>query len=384
MAAGRQGVTEALRHVGCRSLQGRSSFTSRLSLRLASSHWPGFSPGCRPREARALRVFARRLSVAASTDSSPSPDPFQLKSICGEQSPPLRPSRVEVSGGPAPHGVMAYAVSNSGFKGKGAAVNQDCVAALLGSRGLVGLVVDGHGQHGHRCAERLIAVLPALLAEALQAVNVPAAIRSAFLAAEADLEAHASGEFDTFCSGASVACTIVDPRNGGKAYLASCGDCQAVLLDGTTSSFVQSVIHKAHHSQERARVEAAGGRIWVEDNDAGVSSRVFPAAGMFGLSMSRAFGDVCLKKHGVTAEPTVLGPLPVPEKALCILGSDGLFEVILPGEAAKVLHQLGSELESAPAAFVQEAQRRWLAGGEYCDDACCLLIAVNMEEAVES
>lgn len=262
-------------------------------------------------------------------------------------------------------------------------MNQDCVAALLGSRGLIGLVVDGHGQDGHRCAERIAAVLPSLLAEALGAVNVRAAISSAFLAAEADLEEHAgsSGDFDTFCSGASAACTVVDPRNGGTAYLASCGDCQAVLLDSSTSLFVESAIHKAHHSQERARVEAAGGRIWIEDTDMGVASRVFPAVGMFGLSMSRAFGDVCLKKHGVTAEPTVLGPFPVPEKALCMLGSDGLFEVITPGEASKVLHQLGSDVESAPTAFVEEAQRRWLSGGEYCDDACCLLIAVSMEEA---
>jgi len=137
------------------------------------------------------------------------------------------------------------------------------------------------------------------------------------------------------------------------------------------------VPHKAHDAAEGQRIRAAGGLIRARaEEDGEVFSRVYPPSGIFGLAMSRSFGDLCVKRHGVIAEPSVL-TLPITERSCCVLGSDGLFEFLKPAEVVAMLRQRLPAHGSAVCAdaLVAEAQRRWQEfEGAYCDDVSCLIL----------
>jgi serine/threonine protein phosphatase PrpC len=93
----------------------------------------------------------------------------------------------------------------------------------------------------------------------------------------------------------------------------------------TISTVALSRDHKCTHSDERARVEAAGGCV--------IANRV---GGM--LAMTRALGDIALKKHNyITAEPEVTEQVLVPETdRFMILASDGLWDVLSNQEVGQL------------------------------------------------
>jgi protein phosphatase 2C len=93
----------------------------------------------------------------------------------------------------------------------------------------------------------------------------------------------------------------------------------------TVSTVALSRDHKCTHSDERARVEAAGGCV--------IANRV---VGM--LAMTRALGDIALKKHNyITAEPEVMEQVLVPETdQFMILASDGLWDVLSNQEVGQL------------------------------------------------
>jgi len=274
-------------------------------------------------------------------------------------------------------------------------MNQDCFAALYGSNGRwLGLVLDGHGKHGHSVAQELSVVLPILVEEAMQCGSDPTvAFTEAFEAAEEELKRAAwrlncsiSGAhgIDLSSSGAAVAAVLLDPLEG-VAHIASCGDSQAMIVDLDSGEFTASRPHKPHEAGERERITAAGGTVVVERTrpDGEVSSRVCPPGSEKGLGMSRAFGDLSLKRHGVVAAPSVV-TVQLPRRAGCAIGSDGLFEFLKPSEVAtavcKDLEREGGDF--CAEALVSEATRRWdyRTRGSYCDDVTCLLVGTALPE----
>jgi len=305
---------------------------------------------------------------------------FELQTVCGERTKAYANAKVE-SRGARPSGATVEALSTTGlkkvFKGR---VNQDCVAVRWDSGGrCVGLVVDGHGENGHECAARICATLPGLVAAALDAADVPRALTDAFLAAETDLERHALGEggFNLARSGGAAAAVALLPDEG-VAYLASCGDSQALVVDVVAGTFTASRQHKPHDTAEQQRIVAAGGSIKIGKPRCrkAVLSRAYGPNG-FGIAMSRSFGDLCMKNLGVIVEPSVV-KTPLPQNACAVLGSDGLFEFVSPAEVPSLLDRSAAQGGAACVeALVNEAHRRWLQeeAGLYCDDISCLLLS---------
>jgi len=237
--------------------------------------------------------------------------------------------------------------------------------------------VDGHGSDGHLVAAWLCERLPKLLERAGAAEDAAKAIKEAFVEAERDLESPAGQEsFNAEFSGAAAVALVLRPEEK-VAYLASCGDCQAVVLDMATGSFDVNKPHKAHDILEGERIEAADGYVEIIRDREDLFSRVYPPSMNFGLAMSRSFGDLCLKPHGVVAEPEV-AVLSVPwPGACCVLGSDGLFDFLEPAELAGRLRRdlPGMGAQALAEVLVDEAQRRWReAHGDYVDDISCLIL----------
>jgi len=100
--------------------------------------------------------------------------------------------------------------------------------------------------------------------------------------------------------------------------VANLGDSRAVLVQRNGSASPVSEDHKPNRPDERARVQAAGGRVifagcWRVQGD---------------LAVSRAFGDAHLKKFGVSAQPELKSYTVGPQDAWLVLASDGLWDVV--------------------------------------------------------
>ncbi|XP_022754842.1 protein phosphatase 2C 77-like isoform X2 [Durio zibethinus] len=106
--------------------------------------------------------------------------------------------------------------------------------------------------------------------------------------------------------------------------VANCGDSRAVLYRGKLPMPL-SVDHKPDREDERARIEAAGGKV-IQWN----GSRVFCF-----LAMSRSIGDRYLKPW-IIPDPEVMFVPRAKEDDCLILASDGLWDVITNEEACEV------------------------------------------------
>ncbi|XP_010317462.1 probable protein phosphatase 2C 75 isoform X1 [Solanum lycopersicum] len=98
--------------------------------------------------------------------------------------------------------------------------------------------------------------------------------------------------------------------------VANCGDSRAVL-SRSGSAIPLSYDHKPDKREERARIEARGGRVVFTDG-----ARVEGV-----LSMSRAIGDNNLKPY-ITSEPEMTFTKREAEDECLILASDGLWDVV--------------------------------------------------------
>lgn len=183
----------------------------------------------------------------------------------------------------------------------------------LQARRLMG-VFDGHATDGELVSEYCLSELPKILAsklserltddltEAQQGEVVVTALHETFL------------ELDrTAPHGESGGCTAsVMLQLGKKLYFANTGDSPTFLCVHHSSSRTTDVVYitredKPSLPDERARVEAMGGKVWVPIG--GGSSRVLftdPVTGdQTGIAMSRSIGDRDVGKYGVIPDPTI-------------------------------------------------------------------------------
>ncbi|KAK9291433.1 hypothetical protein L1049_019380 [Liquidambar formosana] len=136
-------------------------------------------------------------------------------------------------------------------------------------------------------------------------------------------------------SGSTAVVAVLTPDD---IVVANCGDSRAVLCR-SGRAMPLSVDHKPDRPDERARIEASGGRVIFVDG---------PRVGGI-LAMSRAIGDVYLKP-AVTSEPEISFTKRDPEDECLILASDGLWDVLSSDLACKVASECLREGSPATAA----------------------------------
>ncbi|KAK7840654.1 putative protein phosphatase 2c 51 [Quercus suber] len=129
----------------------------------------------------------------------------------------------------------------------------------------------------------------------------------------------------------------------GKILIANVGDSKALLCTkkiqsgNMTTSLSVTKLTEDHHpdrDDERARIEAAGGSV--------VSVWGVPRVNRI-LTLSRAIGDVYLKRFGVIAVPQVTGwqPLDANDRFL-VVSSDGVFESLTPQDVCDLIYDSSS------------------------------------------
>ncbi|XP_075641137.1 putative protein phosphatase 2C 51 isoform X1 [Castanea sativa] len=128
-----------------------------------------------------------------------------------------------------------------------------------------------------------------------------------------------------------------------KILIANVGDSKALLCTkkiqsgNLTTSLSVTKLTEDHHpdrDDERARIEAAGGSV--------VSVWGVPRVNRI-LTLSRAIGDVYLKRFGVIAVPQVTGwqPLDANDRFL-VVSSDGIFESLTPQDVCDLIYDSSS------------------------------------------
>ncbi|KAE9609318.1 putative protein-serine/threonine phosphatase [Lupinus albus] len=135
--------------------------------------------------------------------------------------------------------------------------------------------------------------------------------------------------------GGSANCESVTPETVGSTavvaiicsshiIVSNCGDSRAVLCRGK-EPMALSVDHKPNRDDERARIEAAGGKViqWNGHRVLGV------------LAMSRSIGDRYLKPW-IIPEPEVTFLPRAKDDECLILASDGLWDVMTNEEACHI------------------------------------------------
>ncbi|OPY62197.1 MAG: Protein phosphatase 2C [Syntrophorhabdaceae bacterium PtaU1.Bin034] len=130
-----------------------------------------------------------------------------------------------------------------------------------------------------------------------------------------------------------------------KFIAANAGDTRIVMGNG--AGFVQLTIdHKPDLPGERARIEAAGGRVLFYD--------VPRVQGT--LAMSRALGDASLKPY-VTAEPRVVEGSLGWTNDIAVIACDGLWDVFTSEEAVLAARAAGNPEEAAQRLQNQAIER---------------------------
>ncbi|XP_057950436.1 probable protein phosphatase 2C 76 isoform X3 [Malania oleifera] len=218
-------------------------------------------------------------------------------------------------------------------------------------------IFDGHG--GSRAAEFLKEHLFENLMKHPQFItDTKMAISETYKQTDADF---LDAEKDAYRDDGSTASTAV--LVGNHLYVANVGDSRAVISKAG-KAIPLSEDHKPNRSDERKRIESAGGVVmWAG---------TWRVGGV--LAMSRAFGNRLLKQY-VVAEPEIQDQELDEDVELLVLASDGLWDVV-PNEDAVSLAHTEEEPEAAARKLTETAFTRGSA-----DNITCIVVRFYRERA---
>lgn len=223
---------------------------------------------------------------------------------------------------------------------------------------------DGHG--GYEVSDLTASTFPRILAGLLNEGLAPReALLEAFRVWDEDLLAlHASASPHPYDRTGSTAVVCLLLREEMRMLCANCGDSRAVLAvsKGTFRAVELSTDQKPQNPGERARIEAAGGKVelwgpcWRIDK---------------GLNVSRSLGDFAYKSNRscpayeqkVIAVPEITEHVIDEDAQFVVMGSDGVFDVHTSEALVKSLqegHKSGLSWEQV----VDGALSRSLASGD--------------------
>ncbi|KAL6841992.1 hypothetical protein ACP4OV_028192 [Aristida adscensionis] len=290
-------------------------------------------------------------------------------------------------------------------------------------------VFDGHGPYGHLVAKRVRDLLPVKLSADLgmdegretSTSNVKSngkeagtpehtnkgnaiksseaelngeypesfpALRTSFLKAfhvmDRDLKLHKN--IDCFFSGTTAVAVI---KQGRDLIIGNLGDSRAVLGTRNESNelvAVQLTVDlKPNIPSEAQRIRQRKGRIFALPEEPEVARVWLPKYNSPGLAMARAFGDFCLKDHGLISRPDVSYHHITEKDEFIVLATDGVWDVLSNDEVVSIVNRAKSRA-SAARFLVESAQRAWRTRfpTSKIDDCAVVCLFLNIDDASES
>ncbi|KAH7283769.1 hypothetical protein KP509_34G023100 [Ceratopteris richardii] len=157
-------------------------------------------------------------------------------------------------------------------------------------------------------------------------------------------------------SGATAIAMLIQ---GKDLIVGSIGDSRAILAsrstDGTLVAYQLTMDLKPNSEGEKERIEKHNGRVFALPNEPHIPRFWLPHANTPGLAMSRAFGDFCLKEHGLIATPQIIHRNIMDEDEFIVLATDGVWDVLSHEEVMDVI--LSSPCKEEAAKCVVDAAR---------------------------
>ncbi|GFY94902.1 protein phosphatase 2C family protein [Actinidia rufa] len=240
-------------------------------------------------------------------------------------------------------------------------------------------IFDGHGPWGHFVAKRVRETMPTSLLCNWQEALAEASVNLSFdmesekkphgfniwkrsylkTCAAVDRDLGQYRKIDSFHSG-TTALTIV--RQGDLLVVANVGDSRAVLAttsdDGSLVQVQLTVDFKPNLPQEAERIMRCKGRVFCLQDEPGVHRVWLPNEDSPGLSMSRAFGDYCVKDFGLISVPEVTQRHITGNDQFVVLATDGVWDVVSNQEAVDIVSSTPDRAKSAKR-LVKHAVRGW-------------------------
>ncbi|KAL3504325.1 hypothetical protein ACH5RR_034166 [Cinchona calisaya] len=234
-----------------------------------------------------------------------------------------------------------FSYGYSSFKGKRASMEdfyETRISEVEGQMVAFFGVFDGHG--GSRTAEYLKNNLFKNLSSHPDFIrDTKSAIVEAFRQTDADYLNEERGQQKDAGSTASTAVLV-----GDRLLVANVGDSRVVACRAG-SAIPLSIDHKPDRSDERERIEQAGGFI--------IWAGTWRVGGV--LAVSRAFGDKLLKPY-VVAEPEIQEE-EIDGVEFIIIASDGLWNVLSNKDAVAIIQDI-IDAEAASRKLIEEAYAR--------------------------
>jgi len=265
-------------------------------------------------------------------------------------------------------------------------VGQDnlCIARLANGWEVCG-VFDGHGPDGHWPAARGALTLPFFLQTSkcttmLELGEVEAAMKLAVQLVEMDFEA-SDADADCNFAGTTAVVMLRHPLQS-CVWVGYTGDSRAILLHPDRGVLQATSDHNPARPDERARVVKAGWNVQTHTYEDGtVSEHIFVRGqpDFPGLGMTRALGDLAMKKFGLISEPEVVKyDLEGCEGAYMLLASDGVFDVLSTNHASDIVCKSlrdGGDTRRALELLLKGSLEGWrqFAKGPYSDDTTMIL-----------
>mmetsp|Transcript_19716 Transcript_19716/g.22547 ORF Transcript_19716/g.22547 Transcript_19716/m.22547 type:complete len:364 (-) Transcript_19716:457-1548(-) len=240
---------------------------------------------------------------------------------------------------------------------------------------LILCVLDGHGEHGDAVSaafrERL----------ASEMFNHPAwttDVKKASADAIAKIEHAVIRNFriDTEFSGTTLSMAIV---RGNKLTGVNIGDSRVILAKeeaGQLSSSFITYDHKPDSPKEKARILAAGGRVFAVEYDDGIDGPPRVWLGHMdvpGLAMSRSLGDAVAHTAGVISEPEFTEhEFNAATDKFLVVATDGLWEFIDNDETVQIAKAQKGPTEAVDI-LVKESSTRWMREEQVIDDTTIIV-----------
>ncbi|KAL6653432.1 hypothetical protein ACP70R_009010 [Stipagrostis hirtigluma subsp. patula] len=176
---------------------------------------------------------------------------------------------------------------------------------------------------------------------------------------DVDEELRQHSGIDCICSG-TTAVTVV--RQGDHLIIANLGDSRAVLCTRDSKNRLVPVQLttdlKPDLPSEAARILSCKGRVFAMDDEPDVPRLWLPDQDAPGLAMARAFGDFCLKNHGLICTPEVYYRKLSEKDDFLVLATDGIWDVLSNKEVVKIVSSVGDPSKAAKQ-LIDRAVRAW-------------------------
>ncbi len=219
---------------------------------------------------------------------------------------------------------------------------------------IIGGVYDGH--NGSEVAENASKIIPQEVIKLIRnGVHIKDAFRKAFKSA--------SYEGRHLYVGSTALAFLIKERT---LIVANAGDCRLLLIS-ENKEIQLTTDHRVTNKDELDRLMASGATI--------KGNRVF--SGEFGMNISRALGDLALKKVGVTEQPDV-GIYKLPRQYTLVAATDGLWCYMKNDHVSKIasLDLSAEEMSQEMIRIVKLRSQKY----KYLDNTTLITIKQNDDE----